>query len=139
VARPTDLYHRNVNVTGDSRRSNEDSGVVAGLNSKGVPSPCVFLVAMELHMFFSPGFILLTPTGLWHRIWSGLNFRFARGDNLCVQRMNNYHFAVSGYKGLLHGAQPHVEPVQCFLNQLVARDVVTGFILDALLLVLLGA
>src|SRR5437879_13917843 len=45
--------------------SNVSTGVVAGLDSKGVPFPCVFLVAVELHMFFSSGFILLAHTGLW--------------------------------------------------------------------------
>ena len=44
--------------------SNVHTSIVAGLDSKGVPCPCVFLVAMELHMFFSSEFILLAHTGL---------------------------------------------------------------------------
>src|SRR5436309_11363630 len=39
--------------------SNVHTSIVAGLDSKGVPCPCVFLVAMEQHMFFSSDFILL--------------------------------------------------------------------------------
>lgn len=45
---------------------NVGTSIVAGLDSKSVPCPCVFLVAMELHMFFSSDFTLLGHTALRH-------------------------------------------------------------------------
>src|SRR5712692_3797984 len=47
-----------------ARRSDVRTGIVAGLDGEGVPCPRVFLGAMELHMLYSSGFILLTHTGL---------------------------------------------------------------------------